>query len=416
MKATVEYGLHVTGCAATARQIIQALDGRAPTGAGVVCWPRPESEGVDVNSVLAVHHSVMAGLAATKDLALLDPDTIKHIALVSDTGTSTPGPAMAVVEASMAAFGKSLAREIARTGRTVNTTSVDVTDSESARQIRFLTGETASFVTGQSLGRAGRRIAPPAPTPQWTLPTGGWILVSGGAGAIGEAIVRALHANGTRILIGHVREGLAQTLARELDPTGETCQTVHLDMSDADLPEQAASLCARYPDLVGMVICGGWNLTHPFVDTAHDEWEKTLQINFTGAAVFSAALVAAGGNRHWSFVGIGSESSRIGDAGRAVYAAGKAALASFLSCLAHEVPTVHAVTVAPGPVDTPLLRATHADAAAAEKGISRLERLVPLGRLGKPEEIAAAVAYVLSAEGMSFNGELISVGGGITMQ
>jgi 3-oxoacyl-[acyl-carrier protein] reductase len=77
---------------------------------------------------------------------------------------------------------------------------------------------------------------------------------------------------------------------------------------------------------------------------------------------------------------------------------------------------LRATTVSPGPIDTPLLHQTHGTLERAERGIAKLEALVPLGRLGLAEEVADAVSFVFSPAGACLGGELLSVGGGITMQ
>jgi 2-hydroxycyclohexanecarboxyl-CoA dehydrogenase len=319
----------------------------------------------------------------------------------------------------VAAFSKSLAREHASSGATVNAVGVDGRSDDDDQRLRtatrYLLSDAAAFVTGQAWGCAGIPLGQPRPAGTG-IAGPGIALVSGGAGGIGAAITRRLHRDGWRLVIGHVRSRPAELLARELDPTGETCQLVSLDLESPDSVRSAVrALEQSGAGLDAAVLVGGWNQTRRFVDTAAEEWSRTLAINLTGPLRLLAALDRhlRQGNR--TVVGIGSESARIGDSRRAVYAAAKAGLAAALSTFNGGPDGLRAATVSPGPVDTPLLHQTHADEQSARRTIERLRRLIPLGRLGRPEEIAEVVALLCSPAGRFLAGEVISVGGGITM-
>lgn len=377
----------------------------------VANWPTPSARTLDPGVPRLLHAAILQGLKSTRELLATGPSSM---VIVSDCGDSRG--AAKVIGTAATAFGKSLARENARDPLRVNVIADDLTDPQNIRLLRFLAGDGASFVTGQAFGPRCLPIAAPAPVPDWELASGSWILVSGGAGAIGEAIVRRLHGAGHRILIGHVRSEPAIRLARDVDPSGATCVPVPLDLQSFDPASLRSSALGSYlDDLGGVVLCGGWNRTHRFDGTDTAEWEKTLRINFTGAIDVVSSIIAER-DAPLAVVAIGSESCRIGDAGRAVYAAAKAAVASYLSELAAITPGLFAMTVAPGPIDTELMRSTYPSPAAADVGIAKLRKLVPLGRLGVPDDIAEAVAFAISDHGWSLNGQLLSVGGGITMQ
>ena len=118
-----------------------------------------------------------------------------------------------------------------------------------------------------------------------------------------------------------------------------------------------------------------------------------------------------------AFVGITSDSAKVGDVGHAPYAAAKNGLASFFKTIVREYGRagITASCVAPGPIDTPMLRGTFSSEAEAEVAIEKLRRLVPLRRLGTSEEVAAAVRFLCSDTDY-VAGEHLSVGGGVTMQ
>jgi 2-hydroxycyclohexanecarboxyl-CoA dehydrogenase len=243
-------------------------------------------------------------------------------------------------------------------------------------------------------------------------------VVTGGAGGIGEAITRSLHEDGWGVAIGYVTRSRADALAAELDEPGAPAVTVPMDMTDG--PGLAASI-ARLLDDFGrvdaVVFNSGAARTAHFVDTTEQDWEHELEVNFLGAAAITKlvlpAMLAAG---RGVLVGITSDSAKVGDVGHAPYAAGKGALSSFLKTVVREHGSrgVRASCVAPGPIDTRMLRDAFGSEDAAEKAIAKLIRLVPVGRLGTPAEVAAAVRFLCS-DATYVAGEHLSVGGGVTM-
>jgi NAD(P)-dependent dehydrogenase (short-subunit alcohol dehydrogenase family) len=317
-------------------------------------------------------------------------------------------------------FAKSLAREMARSGATVNCL-VARTDEAAAVEFvsdtcRFLMSEDAGFVTGQVLADA----APSEEEQTWSRINPGQppkVLISGGAGSIGEAITRRLHCAGWSTVIGSTDLARAENLVRDLDPSGLTCTAIALDLMDRQSVRAAPFRAgADTSGLDALVLCAGWNRTAPFLTTEDWEWERTTRVNLIAPCQLTSALLPSLRLRHGVVVGIGSESAKIGDRGRSVYAGAKAGLAAYLMALGCTGTGIRAATVAPGPIDTPLLHNTHGDEETAEVQMERLRSLVPLRRFGRPDEIAAAVSFLLSRAGEQVPGVHLSVGGGITMQ
>jgi 2-hydroxycyclohexanecarboxyl-CoA dehydrogenase len=116
-------------------------------------------------------------------------------------------------------------------------------------------------------------------------------------------------------------------------------------------------------------------------------------------------------------VSIGSDAGRVGSSGEAVYAGAKGGVIAFTKALAREVARggVTANTVCPGPTDTPMLREMADTSADGAKLLGALERAVPMRRLGRPEEVAAAVAFLASEQAGFITGQTLSVSGGLTM-
>lgn len=246
----------------------------------------------------------------------------------------------------------------------------------------------------------------------------GLALVSGGSGDIGAAICRALHADGWGLAIGYVSRQRAESLAAELAAQGPPAEAVPLDLTDrAGIRASVGNLLDTEGRVDALVLNAGWNQARNFLDTDEPQWRTTLAVNLVGpmlaVQLCLAPMIRAGGG---AIVAITSEAARVGDAGNAVYSAAKAGLTSFLRTIVreHGRDGIRANAVAPGPIDTSLLRHAFDDPAAADEAIAKLTRLVPLRRLGRPEEVAAAVRYLVS-EGAHVTGQQLGVGGGVVM-
>jgi 2-hydroxycyclohexanecarboxyl-CoA dehydrogenase len=363
-------------------------------GRVVAVWNLDAAELTDPDGLQELENAILRGLSRLQHALQATAVPASRVVLV----TPENGALGRVLAAFAAGFAKSLARETARSGTTVNCL-VARTDETSAVEFisetcRFLMSDDGGFVTGQVLADA----APPKEDPAWSPATPDQppkVLISGGAGSIGEAITRRLHGTGWSTIIGSTDPARAEPLVRDLDPSGQTSTAIGLDLMDRESVRDAALRTgADASGLDGLVLCAGWN----------------------APCELTTALLPALHLRHGVVVGIGSESAKIGDPGRSVYAGAKGGLAAYLTALGCTPTGIRAATVAPGPIDTPLLHSTHGDEETAQAQIERLRRLVPLRRLGRPDEVAAAVSFLLSRAGERVPGAYLSVGGGITMQ
>lgn len=231
-------------------------------------------------------------------------------------------------------------------------------------------------------------------------------LVTGGAAGIGAAVVHRLAAEACAVTF---YDRQADDGARLAVATGAAFHAVEL----TDLAAVPARIAADGPfDIV--VSNAGVDQHAFFTQTGPAVWRALLAVNLEAAfAVVHAALPAMQAAGYGRIVLVSSEAGRLGSKGGAVYAAAKGGLIAFARSLARENArygiTVNAV--APGPIRTPMLEAGLA--AGGNRLREAMEASTLLGRLGDPEEVAAAVAFLASREASFITGETLGVSGGM---
>jgi 2-hydroxycyclohexanecarboxyl-CoA dehydrogenase len=228
-------------------------------------------------------------------------------------------------------------------------------------------------------------------------------LVTGGAGGIGRAIAAALAADGRRVAVGDLVEA----------DVGGAALSVVLDVTDTASVALAVDAVEAQLGPVDILVNGaGWDEMRPFLETDERFWDRVLEINFKGGLRTARRVVPGMAERGWGrVVNIGSDAGRVGSSLESVYSGAKGAVIAFTKTLAREVARsgVTANTVCPGPTRTPML------ASMDPKMASALERAVPMRRLGEPEDVAAAVAFLASDAAGYITGQTLSVSGGLTM-
>lgn len=239
-------------------------------------------------------------------------------------------------------------------------------------------------------------------------------LVTGGARGIGEAICRVLADAGHKIVVTDISTDGAQSLARELDG-----YAMDMDVTSADSVNKAVTQISKDVGVPTILINNaGWDNLMPFLETDEDFQEKVIAINYAGPVrvcrAFLPGMIAAGGGR---IVNIASDAGRIGSALEAIYSGAKGGLIVFSKTLAREFARnqITVNTVCPGITNTPLIKEIAANNELASRGIASIKHSVPLKRIGEPEDIANAVAYLASDGAAYVTGQTLSVSGGISM-
>jgi 3-oxoacyl-[acyl-carrier protein] reductase len=241
--------------------------------------------------------------------------------------------------------------------------------------------------------------------------TGKTALVTGATGGIGEAIARALHAQGATVAITGRREAELARVAESLG--GVRVITAPADLAD---PAAPAALVERIEGEAGgldiLVNNAGFTRDMLALRMGDADWAAVLEVDLT--APFRLARAALRGmmkRRHGRIISIASIVGVTGNAGQANYAAAKAGLIGMSKSLAQEVASrgVTVNVVAPG-----FVRTAMTDALNEQQKAALLAR-IPTQRMGAPEDVAAAVVYLASAEAAWVTGQTLHVNGGMAM-
>lgn len=231
-------------------------------------------------------------------------------------------------------------------------------------------------------------------------------LVTGGARGIGAAIARRFAGHGAETVVADRDGAAARALAAEIG-----ARALELDVADAARVRHALSETGPFDVVVNNA---GADQHAFFTDTAEADWHRLLGVNLVSVfATVHAALPGMQARGYGRIVNIVSEAARLGSKGGSVYAAAKAGVVAFTKSIARENARfgITANCVAPGPIDTPMLRA--GVAAGGEKLLAAMTGATLLRRLGTPEEVAAAVAFLASEEAAYITGETLGVSGGM---
>ncbi|HEX2393531.1 MAG TPA: 3-oxoacyl-ACP reductase FabG [Solirubrobacterales bacterium] len=236
-------------------------------------------------------------------------------------------------------------------------------------------------------------------------------LVTGGASGIGAAIAARLAAEGAEVWVGDVNVEGAERVAG-----GIAGHAVALDVTDREAAIAAVAAAGGPLDI--LVNNAGTDEFGFFVYTTPEQWQKVIGINLLGVMNCThAALPAMQEAGYGRIVNISSEAGRVGSKGSAAYSAAKAGVIGFTKAIAREGArygvTVNAI--APGPIETPLLMGAKEFGEIGEKVIETMRSSTQLGRLGQPEEVAAAVAFLVSDDASYVTGETLGVSGGLGM-
>jgi len=243
-------------------------------------------------------------------------------------------------------------------------------------------------------------------------------VVTGAASGMGLAIARHLAARGDHVGLLDLQGDAALRAAAELREAGATVIAVEADVTDRGAVDAALDkVRAKFGPITIMVTSAGLDAFQRFTDITIESWERVLAINLTGTFHCLQAAVPDMLEARWGrIVTISSSSAQSGAPRMAHYVAAKSGVIGLTKALALDLGP-HGITVntiPPGTIDTPMLR--RAEAAGEIGKIDKFApRMIPVGRTGTPEEIAATCGFLCSNEAAFITGQVIGVNGGMVL-
>ncbi len=237
-------------------------------------------------------------------------------------------------------------------------------------------------------------------------------LVTGAASGIGRATAQVLALRGADVAL--VDLASCAELSDEITAMGRQCAAVEADVGDET---QARVACQQAIETLGgldiLINCAGIILEKPLLEMSADEFDRVVRVNLRGTFLMGreAIGVMKRQGRGGRIINIASELAYLGRAEYSAYCASKAAILGLTRSWAREfAPEILVNSVAPGPVDTPMTSIETMSPEWIEK-----ETDIPLGRIGKPEEIAGVIAFLAGPESTFVTGQTFSPNGGAVM-
>lgn len=238
-------------------------------------------------------------------------------------------------------------------------------------------------------------------------------LVTGASRGIGQATALQLGQNGATVVGTATSKGGADAISQYMQAAGINGMGIALNVNDAaQINDVIEKIKATFGDVSILVNNAGITRDNLLVRMKDDEWDDIIETNLKSVFRLSKTVLRAMMKaRFGRIISISSVVGTIGNMGQANYAAAKAGIFGFSKSLAREVGSrnITVNSIAPGFIDTDMTRAL------SEEQQQSLIQHVPLGRLGRPEEIASAVVYLASPAASYITGSTLHVNGGMYM-
>jgi len=238
-------------------------------------------------------------------------------------------------------------------------------------------------------------------------------LVTGASRGIGKAIASSLAESGATVIGTATSAEGAVAITEFLKEMNEQSFGIEMNISDASSVERAFSVISEKTSAPAILVNNaGITSDNLFLRMKEEEWNHVIQTNLTGTYRVIQACIRSMIKARWGrIVNISSVVGSIGNAGQANYCAAKAGLFGLAKSLARELGSrgITVNTVAPGFIDTDMTRLL------SEENRDHLLEQIPLARIGRPEDIAAAVLFLVSNAGDYITGETLHVNGGMYM-
>ena len=238
-------------------------------------------------------------------------------------------------------------------------------------------------------------------------------VVTGAGSGIGAAAAKLLASEGAHTVVADLDGRAAGKVAEEIEAAGGRSWAAALDVADRkEVEKLAGEVAAQWGGIDILVNNAGMGEVGWFVEGREEAWDRIIAVNVKGALFFCQAVLPGMIERQsGKIINIASTAAKVGSGKLAIYSATKAAVSGFSKALAREVAhyNINVNDICPGPIDTPMFE-------QMEPMLQKIAvRETAFRRLGRPEEIAAAVLFLASDDGSYVTGHSLMVDGGQTM-
>ena len=243
-------------------------------------------------------------------------------------------------------------------------------------------------------------------------------IVTGGAQGIGRAIALRLAKDGANVALLDLNETTARETASEIEKLGVKALSLACDATNYDQVKAAVDQVHQQWNTIDILINNaGIDRAQRFVETDQALWDLIINVNYRSFLIASHVCIPYMIEQNsGNIVSLGSDAGRIGNPGEVLYCGTKAAIMASSKALAKELAryNIRVNSVSPGPVRTALWDQLH-EGEKGQKVTEAVERVIPMRRLGTPEDVADVVAFFVSDDSRYLTGQVLSIDGGLTM-
>jgi 3-oxoacyl-[acyl-carrier protein] reductase len=238
-------------------------------------------------------------------------------------------------------------------------------------------------------------------------------LITGAAQGIGKAVTLVLARHGADVVVADVNIEKAQETAREVEALGRAAMAVRVDVTHLeDVEKMVEAAMQRFGKIDILVNNAGIARDKLILRMTEEDWDTVLNVNLKGTFNCTKAVIKhMSKQRSGKIVNIASVVGMMGNPGQANYSASKAGVIGLTKTVAREFAArgINVNAIAPGYIQTPMTEVL------PEKAKEELKRLIPMERLGQPEDVAHAVLFLVSETSSYITGNILNVNGGIYM-